>query len=285
MAICYSMNANHFLYEKGLIFLTALCCLALYSDHLQVGMGRTLIHNTEYHNQNCNDPASNSIMHHELNQSLSIRGIVNLSASEDHPSITLKPFRIMPSGILTPLSANSTFSIELIDEDGKVLAHYPTDIIVSKAKVEEWRDMGYISEAVPLNPCTTKVTINNNDEVLASQVVSPHPPEILSIKVTDEDRNPKLIFPRASNMTVEWQARDLDNDDLTYLVQYSNDGGLTWPSTITDDLNETSLELSANSLEGNTVSLSKFRVIATDGINTDIRDSDSFSVPFLNIGH
>ena len=94
-----------------------------------------------------------------------------------------------------------------------------------------------------------------------------------------------MIFSRASNITVEWEARDWDKDDLTYLVLYSNDGGSTWPLTIADDLKETFLQVRANSLEGNSVNLSKFRVIATDGINTDVRDSNPISVPVLRIGH
>jgi hypothetical protein len=45
------------------------------------------------------------------------------------------------------------------------------------------------------------------------------------------------------------------------------------------------LTLNAYSLPGSGANLSKFRVIATDGVNTDTRDSNPFSIPILNIGH
>ena len=282
------MDSCRFLYKRALIFFLGICCIALCTDQLKVGIARIIIHQTDYHlhhHYNCRNQLNNGKTDSELNQSLSIRGIVNLSAAGDYQSVTLNPSRILPPGLSTPLPTYSTLSIELMDQNGSLLAQYPTDVIVSKAKVEEWEDIGYISEAIPFHPCTAQIIVVNAGEVLAIQKVSVNPPEILSVGVTDERHNHRQIFPRTSNITVEWEARDLDNDDLTYLVLYSNDGGSTWPSTIADDLNETSVQVSANSLEGNSVNLSKFRVIATDGINTDISDSNPISVPVLRIGH
>jgi hypothetical protein len=244
-----------------------------------------MIYQTDHHHHNCSNSLDNSKADLGLNQSLSIRGIVNLSATGDYQSVTMKPYRIMPSGLSTTSPTNSMLSIELMDKNGSILAQYPTDVIVSKAKVEEWKNIGYISESVPFHPCTAQITISNAGEVLAIQNVSANSPEILSVRATDEGHNQRVIFSRASNITVEWEARDWDKDDLTYLVLYSNDGGSTWPLTIADDLKETFLQVRANSLEGNSVNLSKFRVIATDGINTDVRDSNPISVPVLRIGH
>jgi hypothetical protein len=208
--------------------------------------------------------------------------MVNLTDS----SVNLKPSIIPPSSILTTRPAYSHFVVDLLDVKGRVLAHYPTDIIVSTAKVEEWKNIAYISETVPYSPCTTKITINKDDKELVSQVVSPNAPEIKSINVTDSNGNPKLIFPRTSNISVEWKAQDLDKDDnLTYLLLYSNNGGQTWPITIADNIKENSLTLNANSLPGNSANLSQFRVIATDGVNTDVRDSNPFSIPILDMGH
>jgi hypothetical protein len=208
--------------------------------------------------------------------------MVNLSDS----SIDLKPSIVLPSSILTTRPAYSHFVVDLLDAKGRVLAHYPTDIIVSMAKVEEWKNIGYISETVPYNPCTAKIAIYKDNKELVSQVVSPNAPEIKSINVSDSNGNPGLIFPRTSNISVEWKAQDLDKgDNLTYLVLYSNNRGQTWPITIADDIKENSLTLNANSLPGNSANLSQFRVIATDGVNTDVRDSNPFSIPILNMGH
>ena len=65
----------------------------------------------------------------------------------------------------------------------------------------------------------------------------------------------ELIFPRSSNITIKWEAHDLDKDKLTYLVVYSNDGGLTWPTTIAEDIEQNSLTFNADSLPGNSIDL------------------------------
>ncbi len=80
--------------------------------------------------------------------------------------------------------------------------------------------------------------------------------------------------------------QDLDKgDNLSYVLLYSNNGGQTWPITIADDIKENSLTLIASSLPGNNAKLSQFRVIATDGVNTGVRDSNPFSIPILNMRH
>jgi hypothetical protein len=261
-------------------FLLIICYAILPCNIVVIGNARATQENDNSHG--CSSITNNNnVAYHRLNQALSIRGIINLSDS----SIILKPSLILPSTILTTRPEYSHFAIYLLDEKGTVLAHYPTDIIASKAKVEEWKNIAYISEAVPYHPCTAKITINKDDKELVSQVVSLNAPEIKSVKVSDRDGNPKLIFSRTSNITVKWEARDLDKDNLTYLLLYSNNGGLTWPITIADGIKENSVTLDADSLPGNSANLSRFRVIVTDGVNTDVRDSNPFSVPILNIGH
>ena len=270
--------------KSMMMFLLIIICSAVLSDHmLPVGDVRAIKESDNY-SRGCGSilTNNNNVEYPGLNQTLSIRGMVNLSDS----SINLKPSVVLPSSIFTTRPAYSHFVVDLLDAKGRVLAHYPADIIVSKAKVEEWKNIGYISEAVPYSPCTAKITINKDGKELVSQVVSPHAPEIKSINVSDSNGNPGLIFSRTSNIAVEWKAQDLDKDDnLTYLLLYSNNGGQTWPMTIADGIKENSLTLNANSLPGSSANLSQFRVIATDGVNTDVRDSNPFSIPILNMGH
>jgi hypothetical protein len=285
---------EYMLYLKSIMFVLIISFACLLDNAAVVGNVRaTQETNNSYgcysstSNNNNNDSNMDAPYHETIHQTaLSIRGILNLSDS----NIVLKPSMILHSSIFTTRPADSHLAIDLLDQRGRVLAHYPVDIIVSKAKVVELKDIAYISEAVPYDPCTAKITINKDDKELVSQVVSPNVPKIISIKVgygNDSDVNPRLIFPRTSNITVEWKAQDLDKDQhhLTYSLLYSNDGGVTWPTTIADDIEQNSLTLNADSLPGNSVNLSRFRVIATDGVNTDVRDSDPFSVPVRNIGH
>jgi hypothetical protein len=270
--------------KSMIIFLLLIIGSAVLSDHiLPVGNAKAIKESDNY-SRGCGSSLTNdnNVAYAGLNQTLSIRGMVNLSDS----TIDLKPSIVLPSSILTTRPAYSHFVIDLLDAKGRVLAHYPTDIIVSMAKVEEWKNIAYISETIPYNPCTTKIAIYKDNKELVSQVVSPNAPEIKSINVSDSNGNPKLIFPRTSNISVEWKAQDLDKDDnLTYLLLYSNNGGQTWPITIADDIKKNSLTLNANYLPGNSANLSQFRVVATDGFNTDVRDSNPFSIPILDMRH
>jgi hypothetical protein len=274
------------LYLKS-VMLVLIVSFALLSDNIVViGNAKALpwSDNSYSCSSSTNNSNNNVPYHRALNQTLSVRGTVNLSDS----SIVLKPSMILPSSIFTTRPVDSSFAIDLLDGKGRVLAHYPIDIIESKARVKEWKDIGYISEAVPYHPCTAKITINKDVKELVSQVVSPNVPKIISINVTEDKdghTNPRLIFPRTSKITIQWQAQDLDKDQLTYSLLYSNDGGRTWPITVADDIAQKLLTLNTDSLPGNSVNLSRFRVIATDGVNTDVRDSDPFSIPILNIGH
>lgn len=267
-----------------MMFLLIIICSAVLSDHILPVGNVSAVKEGDNYSRGCGSSLTNNnnVAYHRLNQTLSVHGMVNLTES----SINLKPSIILPSSILTDRPAYSHFVVDLLDVKGRVIAHYPTDIIASMAKVKEWKNIAYISETVPYSPCTAKITINKDGKELVSQVVSPHAPEIKSINVSDSSGNPGLIFPRTSNITVEWKAQDLDKDyNLSYVLLYSNNGGQNWPITIADDIKENSLTLNASSLPGNSANLSQFRVIATDGVNTDVLDSNPFSIPILKMGH
>ena len=112
--------------------------------------------------------------------------------------------------------------------------------------------------------------ITKDGSEIASRYVSAHSPEV------------KVILPTGGGIlrdkfTVRWQASDLDGDHLTYSLLYSTDNGLTW-QTVVKNINESEIIIDPAELPGSTKAL--FRVIATDGINTAIDDSDdTFNVP------
>ena len=64
------------------------------------------------------------------NQTLSIRGKLDLSSSD----LELKPSMILPSSQFTPIPANRTFTINLVDKNQDELAIYPFDLIISNAR-------------------------------------------------------------------------------------------------------------------------------------------------------
>ena len=76
---------------------------------------------------------------------------------------------------------------------------------------------------------------------------------------------------------ISWTASDVDNDNLTYAVQYSHDGGVIWNTLSTGITNTLSLEIDSSQLPGSDNAL--VRVMASDGVNTGIDQSDQpFSV-------
>jgi hypothetical protein len=74
---------------------------------------------------------------------------------------------------------------------------------------------------------------------------------------------------------VTWSASDADLDPLSYLVQWSADGGSTW-SALAARHPETSLTVARSALAG--TSSARFRVQASDGLLTATDESDGSAV-------
>jgi hypothetical protein len=77
---------------------------------------------------------------------------------------------------------------------------------------------------------------------------------------------------------MKWESSDLDGDDLTFMIQISDDDGNTW-NIRSFDIPTNEFEFGFYHLESDSVLI---RVIASDGINTssDISD-ESFTVTDL----
>jgi len=75
----------------------------------------------------------------------------------------------------------------------------------------------------------------------------------------------------AEPFTLTWTASDDDGDALNFTVDYSQDGGAHW-QTIGSGITTTRLLVDGARLAGATQA--KFRIIATDGVNTGRDDSD-----------
>lgn len=88
-----------------------------------------------------------------------------------------------------------------------------------------------------------------------------------------------------ANLVIEWTASDPDaEDELLFTVQYSYNGGLHWHTLISDfPASPTGVNTLAladlGSLHGSSGQTALIRVIASDGYNTTIANSQLFSVP------
>ncbi|MBN1483397.1 MAG: hypothetical protein JXA37_01635 [Chloroflexia bacterium] len=78
-------------------------------------------------------------------------------------------------------------------------------------------------------------------------------------------------------ITVTWTASDIDDDTLTFNVQYSTDDGATW-QMVAVEVSSDSVVLDSANLPGS--EQGRFRVLASDGIHTrsDVSDA-AFTVP------
>ena len=113
-----------------------------------------------------------------------------------------------------------------------------------------------------------RLSLMNNDIVLAERAVSPHAPTI--------QIDPGMPAVSGDTLKVSWQASDADGDALTYIVWYSPDASSRW-YLAGMNLTDNHIELPTATLPGGSQAIVK--VTATDGINT----SESISVTTVSV--
>jgi hypothetical protein len=160
------------------------------------------------------------------------------------------------------------FEVALLDAGGRTLASQPID--QTTINHDTVNTIPFLT-GLPLEPGTARLAIRRGGETLAERVFSPNIPSV------------DLLTPNGgeaftSPFEIRWQASDADGDALTYTLQYSPDGGESWQALaigLTDDVYQV---LSPYNLTGS--EQAKIRVLASDGANTAVDESDGvFSVP------
>ena len=89
-----------------------------------------------------------------------------------------------------------------------------------------------------------------------------------TVKITSPNGGETL----GESATVAWTGSDLDGDPLAYALLYSPDAGATW-ITVDTELAETSTTVDLSELPGS--DQARFRVVASDGVNTGQDQSDA----------
>lgn len=199
-----------------------------------------------------------------FNASLLVLGNLNLNES----TIELEPFSVVPNLTLTQRPLNSSYTIDLLTDNGTLLARYPFEPKIYADIPPEEDQIALIGEVVPYVQSTARIVISNESRELASRTVSSSTPEV------------NMIYPNGGEklqdegtIIVSWNASDNDDEDrLTYSLLYSPDAGKSW-NTIDVGINRSDYVVNLETLPGS--ENAKFRVIATDGVNTGIDDSDN----------
>jgi len=131
--------------------------------------------------------------------------------------------------------------------------------------------IGTISEAVPWVAGTARIAIFHGTQEIGSRPASAHEPEVTLVAPNGGESFTGATIP------VSWTASDDDYDALEFTLGYSTDGGSTW-GILANGLTGSSLVLDASLVEG--TAQGKFRIVASDGVNTAQDDTDGvFGVP------
>ena len=178
------------------------------------------------------------------------------------------------------------YAIELRNVDGAVLASHPFVVdFLSEYSPDPGAHAGSptgpedappfppeptskvdVSFIVPWVDGTQSVALVHQGNLLDERMVSNNPPQVLITNPTGAE-----TWNQGETHTVDWQGLDLDSDPLVYTLFYSNNGGGDWV-LLQGDLITPTYAVDVNSMAGG--SDVRFRVVATDGINTAIDETD-----------
>ncbi len=113
----------------------------------------------------------------------------------------------------------------------------------------------------------TTVVLSYKGQVLDSRSISKSEPT-----VAFTSPNTMVAWKDGSQETLSWKGDDADGDSLSYALFYSYDNGMNW-QLLRDVITDTKYTVEVSALAGG--SDTRFRVVATDGINTAYDETDA----------
>ncbi|MBA7682366.1 hypothetical protein ES703_90716 [subsurface metagenome] len=157
------------------------------------------------------------------------------------------------------------YSLVLEDDTGQTLYTHDFTLKTYPGRYGTSSDYGFFGEVFPYDPQTARIVLLHGETGLASKSVSANAPEV------------RVIYPNGGevldeSVILEWTGSDADGDQLIYTVQYSPDEGETWKAVSENQL-ETTFELDLDWIPGGSSAF--IRVIASDGVNTGMDQSDA----------
>jgi hypothetical protein len=123
---------------------------------------------------------------------------------------------------------------------------------------------------LPWTDGVKKAVFKYQDQVIGHTTASAHAP---TLALTSPSGGESWVA--SGQQTITWTAADADHNPLSYMVQYSSDGGVTW-SMLAANLTDTSFTFDGDYLPGSDHGV--LRVLATDGFNTTFVDSNQITV-------
>lgn len=187
-----------------------------------------------------------------------------------HFSPTLEVRQVAPVTALafTP-PALGRYTLELRAADGSLLQSTRFDPLTEHMRPElsprPFRV--YLADA----PGAARIVLRDGATVLFGRTLSAHAPAV----VVSQPQG-GTTWPATGFGAIRWTGSDADGDPLTYVVEYSRDGGSTWVNLATG-LTEPRYDIELETL-GGASGQAQVRVRANDGMRTGYGDSGLFTV-------
>lgn len=211
---------------------------------------------------------------------LLVRGIIDL----DINTVDFQSVVSLESDIAPPSLPPGDFTLIVKDKNDNVLE----TISFSPIRLNPFTDdpskpkenKAFFIIPVLDNPTIAEITVKNGSgSEIGSFSTGVNPP---TVTVTFPNGGEILNPPTA---TFTWTGNDPDGDSLTYVVQFSKDGGSTWETLVTDFAGT---QYEATLAELGETSQGKIRIQVSDGLRTSQDESDGMfvtpnSAPICNI--
>jgi hypothetical protein len=167
-----------------------------------------------------------------------------------------------------PAEPPGEYILRLRDAGGAVLNDIPFAPSTGEADAPEIGEstLATFVISVAADPAIHRVEILHGGEVIGTSEASANAP-----KVTVLSPNGGEVLTN-DPVTLQWDGSDLDGDALTYVAQYSADGGETWETLVLDWPQE-SYTVPRSALRG--TEQGRIRVRVSDGFDTAVDDSDN----------
>lgn len=214
------------------------------------------------------DPALVDAGREPSNTVLFVSGRIQESTGE----ADLGPLRRLPLGPNTAGLRETyvgAYTLELLDAQGTVLAQQRFD--PAKSSVEARDEKAYFSVLLPYREAAVRLVLKRAKRVLAERARSPRPPVV------------RLVTPsggetwRRGPQRIRWEAVDGDGDAVLSTIQYSRDRGRTW-KTLAMERRGPTLDVDVDLLPGSDRGGALLRVLASDGFNSIVVQSQPFTV-------
>jgi len=175
-----------------------------------------------------------------------------------HPSYPIdNPFPVTPGDYI----------LRVLDTNAEPLLDIPFEPEVPQNEFDSQYNVAAFNISVPFLPDAAGLQILSNGVPIGELLADAYAPVVQILQPNGGE-----VFGN-TNIIVSWTASDLDSSTLTYLVQFSHDGGNSW-DTLGIDLDQTNLDIPPDTLLATTNGL--IRVAASDGFHTYTAQSAGF---------